>query len=294
MTTKQSFENQIKTTWEEANASGQILFRSDTLTTRDVPYEGTSFHLIHNACRDVYDKATKAIDKPAAPAKPFADGSNPELAVTEDGWFRVVGNRFACVRYQCVLVPVQPLEAFTPEFLEAALRFAEAHPTLTLMYNALGAGKTVPAQFWLLSFARYDALVNFPAGGQSLCTSHGLNVFARREPCYALRFDFGGKIGESAAVLLDLVRYMGGRNFNIFLYDRHAVFIPRENIEIPSGFAGHRFGGLEMLGCFVMKSLDALQTADPAALLRGMREIGYTPENQQKLEAFLRGLGEPN
>lgn len=282
----------IRDQWDEANSAGQILFRFDTLTTKDVLYQGTRFHLIHNACRDVYDKGTKAIDKPAAPARPFADGSNPELAVTEDGWFRVVGNRFACVRYQCVLVPVQPLEEFTAGFLEAALRLAESHPSLTLMYNALGAGKTVPAQFWLLSFAQYDALVNLPTGCQMLCTSHSLDVFARREPCYALQFDFGGKIRESAAVLLSLAEYMGGRNFNIFLYDRHAVFIPRESIEIPSGFEGHRFGGLEMVGCFVMKSLDALQSADPAALLRGIHEIGYSPDNRQKLEDFLRRPGQ--
>jgi hypothetical protein len=285
-----SLEQLIRDAWDEANAAGQIMFRSDTLTTKDLAHEGASFHLIHNACRDTYDRSAKAIDRPSAPAKPFADGSNPELARTEDGWFNVVGNRFACVRYQCVLVPVEPLEELTAEFLDAGLRFAEAHPQLTLMYNGLGAGKTVPAQFWLLSFARYDALVDFSQGCELLGKADGFDVFKRREPCYALRFNFAGRTRDAASLLLRLAERLGGRNFNMFLYDQHVVFIPRENVEIPSGFENHRFGGLEMLGCFIMKSVDALDSADPAILLRGIREIGYAPANQDQLEAFIRGL----
>jgi len=281
----QQFEDLLKTKWNEANESGQITYRADTLSTRRLEHEGTALHLIHNACRDAYDRSVKAIDRPAAQAKPFAGGSNPELAETNDGRFKVVGNRFACVQYQCILVPKEPVEELTEEFLAASLEFAAAHPTLTLMYNALGAGKTVPQQFWLLSFAHYDLLADFMTGGEPAGTFQGLDLVRRKEPCYAVGFDFGGRVGDATLLLSRLNQQVGGKNFNMFLFNRRAAFIPRRPIETPTGFEGHRFGGLEMLGHFIMKSFEALDQADASQLLAGIREIGLKPEEQARFEA---------
>ena len=86
----------------------------------------------------------KSIDKVVKENKPFADGSNPELLRTADEQFKIIGNRFACMQYQSVLVPVETQNMITIQFLKASLRFAVDHPHLTLMYNALNAGKTVP------------------------------------------------------------------------------------------------------------------------------------------------------
>jgi hypothetical protein len=286
MTEFPNFEELVKARWDEANAAGLILYRSDTLSTRNLEHEGMTFHLVHNACRDVYDRSPKSIDQPAS-LVPFSDGANPELVSTADGRFKVVGNRFACLRYQCVLVPVEPVAELTDDFLAASLHFAAEHPGLTLMYNALGAGKTVPHQYWLLSFSHYAPLANFSGSCELLGTSSGLALLRRRQPCYALTFGFDGRVDVATALLSLLSGYMGGRNFNLFLHARQAVFIPREEIEVPPGFTNHRFGGLEMIGCFVMKSAEALNIADPAALLEGIRAISYRPERQQALETFL-------
>lgn len=74
----------------------------------------------------------------------------------------------------------------------------------------------------------------------------------------------------------------------MFLFSNRAYFIPRENIEIPDGFENHRFGGLEMIGYFIMKSMDALETADPTKLFSAIRQISYQPAHQQSLETFLQ------
>ena len=129
MTETQEFEDLVKSRWDEANASGHILFRADTLSVRQVLHDGVPFHLLHNACRDVYDRSPKAVDRPVSPATPFSDGSNPELAQTPDGRFKVLGNRFACLRYQSILVPVETTEVLTEDFIAASLCFAPTTPS---------------------------------------------------------------------------------------------------------------------------------------------------------------------
>lgn len=274
----------IQNNWDKANGNGDILYRDDTLTEKDVPYGDITFHLIHNECRDAHDQTLKK----AAPVKEV----NPEVARTEDGWFKIEGRRVSCMRYQSALVPVEPLDELTEPFLEALCRFALEHPSLTLMYNGLGAGKTVLAQFCLVSFSRYDALVGFNDQSEPLCRARGFEIARRLEPCYALSFKFTGEASKAAVLLFRLAKYMEERNFNFFLFDETAFFIPRENVEIPTGFDNHRFGGLEMLGCFVMKSVQALHSADPEKMLRGIREISLKPERQSGLEAFLSKLGD--
>jgi hypothetical protein len=200
----------------------------------------------------------------------------------------VLGNRFACVRHQCLLVPTEPTAELTEDFLAASLRFAAEHPDLTLLYNALGAGKTVPHAFWLLSVARYAPLADPGAGAEPAGRAHGLALGRWRQPCYALTFRFAERDGAAAALLARLAAFLDGRHFNLFLHAGHAVVIPRAPVEVPPGFGTHRFGGLEMIGCFVMKSAEALAAADPAALHAGIAAVSYPPEHQAALEAFLR------
>lgn len=291
VTTPQIFEGLIRTRWDQANAAGKILYRSDTLTTQTIEQGGITLHLLHNACRDAYDQSTKSIDKPASRTVPFYDGFNPELARTADGRFKILGNKFACQQYQCILVPTEPQEVLTAEFLGTSLRLATEHPFLTFIYNALNAGKTVPQQYWLVSFHAYHPFDGFEAHLSLLGTVHGILVQKRDVPCYMLTLPLSGDIQSATAILMRLVDYMQAKSFNLFLYGNHAFFIPREDVEIPVGFENHRFGGLEMIGCFVMKSAGALQSVDPDVLLQGIREISYQPASQKRLETYLCGNG---
>ena len=77
-----------------------------------------------------------------------------------------------------------------------------------------------------------------------------------------LAFDIHNEIHFAAEILYQLVSYMEQINFNIFVFSNRVYFIPRENIEIPAGYENHRFGGLEMIGYFIMKSLAALEAAE--------------------------------
>lgn len=281
-------EQLIKQRWDQANAEGKILYRVDTLTTRSIEHEGITLQLVHNGCRDLYDHSTKSIDKPVSNATPFYDVSSVELARTADGCFKVLGNTFACIQYQCILAPSEPQHSLTTDFLKSSLRFASEHPSLTLMYNAINAGKTVPQQYWLLSFHRYDIFHNVDKNSYDLGMIQGIPVTKHDIPCYMLTLPFSDNIHSMAILLFRLSNYVEFKNFNLFLYDNKAFFIPRENMEIPMGFPNHRFGGLEMIGCFVMKSIEALQIADPITLFNAIQEISYKPLKQSKFEAHFR------
>ena len=281
------FENEIRQQWDYWNNEGVILYQYETLTTRKIEYGDIELHLIHNACRDVYDRSTKAIDKPGSKKKPFADGSNPELAQTENNKFKIVGNRFACMQYQSVLVPVIEQTELNHQFLNASIQFALGHPNITLMYNSLGAGKTVPNQYWLLSFHQYETLDPKQPVYQSLGSVKGHHFYKRQEPCYMVVFDIENKLSQATEVLHHLISYVEQKNFNVFIFSNRIYFIPREDIEIPDGFENHRFGGLEMIGYFIMKSLDLLEAAKPEPLLKGIQQISFQEENQLKFEDFL-------
>ena len=96
------------------------------------------------------------------------------------------------------------------------------------MYNALGAGKTVPHQFWLLSFSSYASLADFADHCDAIGASHGIQLLRRRDPCYALYFRFAGRINAAARLLVQFCDYVAGRNFNLFLYAHQAVLILRK------------------------------------------------------------------
>jgi hypothetical protein len=115
-------------------------------------------------------------------------------------------------------------------------------------------------------------------------------VARRKTPCYLIAFDFSNRVATAARFLFRLSEYLEFKNFNIFLHANRAFFIPRRNIETPTGFDGHRFGGLEMIGYFVMKSAESLMTADPAKLIGGIREIAFGPEEQREFEKKLSGF----
>lgn len=279
--------DQIRKQWDQRNAEGAILYSADTLQMRTIRHKEAVLHLIHNACRDVYDRSPRSIDKPVGAQGPFSDGSNPELVRTDDRWFKVLGNRFACMQYQSILVPIETQAVLTPSFLEASLRFAIKHPALTLMYNAINAGKTIPHQFWLLSLHTYKTLEQALRGNRPLGIVRGLLLQKREAPCYMITFDIRGDSEVAADILYKLTCFMDHRDFNVFIFANHIYFIPRESIEVPVGFENHRFGGLEMIGYFVMKSAEALESADPVVLLGGIRQISYRPANQDRLERYL-------
>lgn len=285
-----SLEERIKAAWDRENAAGVIRFRGDTLRLRTIRQDGLELTLIHNACRDEYDRRVHQL--PASGRAALQESDNPELARSADGYFTILGNRFACLRYQCLLVPVVLTPELSLEFFTRSLRFAAAHPGLTLMYNAVNAGKTMPGQYWLLSFHPVANLGPGPHPPGTVARIQGLHLARRQSPCYLLQFRFEAKLEQAARILMTLVDYMEGRNFNIFLAQYQAFFIPRQDLEIPAGFDGHRFGGLEMLGTFVMKSAVALEEADTGQLLQGIRQITYSAEKQKQLEAYLQTLAE--
>ena len=282
-----SLGDRIREQWDFWNSEGAILYRPDTLTTRSVIQEGVKLHLIHNACRDVYDRSLKSIDKPIGNKTPFSDGTNPELARTADQQFKVLGNRFACMQYQSILAPVETQETLTSSFLGISLQFACANPELTLMYNAINAGKTVPHQYWLLSFSAYETLKRPLGTYQLLGMVSGLALYKCDVPCYMITFDISEDTAVAVEILCRLIGFMEQKNFNLFLFSNRAYFIPREDVEIPTGFENHRFGGLEMIGYFIMKSVETLESADPAMLLDGIRQISYDQTNQRRLERHL-------
>jgi hypothetical protein len=284
--TGDAFVDELCLAWDQAAAAGRILHTSETLTVRTVPAGSQTLKLLYNSCRDAYDRRLREQGETRAlPALPQTQ--DPELLRTAEG-FVVRGNRFACVRYQSLLAPAEPLDDMTPAFIAASLAFAQRHPALTLMYNALGAGKTVASQFWLLSVSPYENLRQLLHRAQPRgIADGGVPVSVAHEPCYAITFDVQTRPDAAAALLHALASSMGKRQFNIFLHEHQAVFIPREPIEVPAGFEHHRFGGLEMIGCFVMKSADALNAADADHLSAGIRQISYSRPRQERLEAWL-------
>lgn len=287
-----TLEERIKAAWDRENAAGVILYRGDTLRLRTITSDGMELHLIHNACRDGYDRSAKPLDQSNGAVPAGDSGADPELARSEEGNFIILGNRFACLRFQCLLRPAVLTPELSRDFFAASLRFAGAHPALTLMYNGVNAGKTMPGQYWLLSFHTYDSLANGNHRNGTVAHIRGLLLERRQSPCYLLRFRFEENVEKAARILMALVKFMEGRNFNIFLARHQAYFIPREDLEIPDGFDHHRFGGLEMLGTFVMKSAAALEEADGAHLVQGIRQVSYGAGKQHRLEAYVQTLGE--
>jgi hypothetical protein len=281
----QEFEARLKEAWDHAAAEGRILHRTDTLTTRTIEANGTTLVLLHNACRDEYDRTVQARGV-GADLPSLTRTDDPEL-LRVDETFVVRGNRFACVRYQSIMSPIEPITEVTQGFIRTSLDFANRHPGLMLMYNALGAGKTVSNQFWLLSLRAYDNLLRLLRQASAVAGLEHTATQISHEPCYTLNFATEPDVDLAATLIHELIAYMGNRNFNIFLHDKRAVFIPREDVEVPPGFGTHRFGGLEMIGCFVMKSADALQLADGPRLVDGIHAIRYRPEHQAVLEPWL-------
>jgi hypothetical protein len=287
MNSEQSLIEEIQTEWDYWNRSGVILYRSDTLTTKNVSYSGKNCYLIHNACRDVYDQSKKIIEKPRDKKQPFTDNSNPELTKTPDKYFKILGNKFACMQYQSILVPTMTQENITPKFLAHSLSFAYQNPSLTVMYNALNAGKTVPHQYWLVSFSEYKTLKKPDAYYKPLGKVSDHQIWKTDDPCYLITFEIDENVSKTVELLFSLTQYMQSKSFNIFLFANRVYFIPRENVEIPVGFEEHRFGGLEMIGYFIMKSLTALENANPEKLLSGIQQITYQVKNQELLESYL-------
>ena len=129
------FVSQIQENWDKWNLEGTILYREDTLSTRELSHNNTKIHLLHNACRDVYDRMPKSIDLKGRHEKPFNNGSNPEIARSKDGYFKVLGNRFACMQYQSVLVPLEEQQDLSIPFFRAAINITRECPQLTLIYK---------------------------------------------------------------------------------------------------------------------------------------------------------------
>ena len=282
-----NLEELIQRRWDQSNAEGLIVYSAETLRTRTIIHQDIPLYLIYNSSRDVYDRSQKSIDRPAGAQSPFSDGSNPELARTEDQTFKILGNRFACVRHQSILVPIETQEIITLVFLKKTLHFSIQHPQLTLLYNAINAGKTVPYQYWLLSFQNYETLIHPPNLYKLEGKIHGISLYKRETPCYMIAFDISENIETVSEILFKLINFMEHKNFNMFVFSNRVYFIPRENLEIPAGFENHRFGGLEMIGYFVLKSAEAFESADPIDLIDGIHQISYKQAHQHHLEKYL-------
>jgi hypothetical protein len=284
-----NLETEIKIRWDLKNTEGNILYKLETLKTRELNYEDFTIHLIHNSCRDVYDKISKNISHHKNEDCPFCGNSELELKKTSDQFFRILGNRFACIQYQSILVPVVHQEVITQDFLKVSLEFSKNHPQLTLMYNAAQAGRTVSHLYWIISFQEYKILTQPGIKHFSLCEINGTLIQTRKIPTYMIEFDLKD-ITSTADLLYTIISHLSHKNFNMFLHLNRVYFIPRENIEVPNGFHDHRFGGLEMIGYFIMKSEEEFKSMDTKKVIRGMEQIALRAENQERLEKYLISL----
>lgn len=280
--------SRLKYAWDEANARGDITFRADTLREKQLAYSGLIFDVIQNSTRDVYDRAARLPAPPAGDC-PFCGDLNPVLAQTSDGFFRVLGNRFACIRYQCILVAAEHQTNLDEQSITHAVGFALSHPELTLLHNSPHAGQAVPHTAWLLSVKHYDALDRHPEDLAVIGSRAGIMIQRRTRPAYRIEFDLPGDAAAGASILASLAARTNHRNFNIILSRRRAYFIPREPVEVPAGFDGHRFGGLEMIGYFVMKSESDFHNADARRLAGGIAEISLLPSHRAEFEAAMTG-----
>lgn len=280
------FQSQLKEKWNNKNSQGIILFRADTLNIRTLLHKNITLHLVHNSSRDLYDNSPRNLQTSEKEMCPFCGELDNELFSTHDGRFRILGNKFACMQYQSLLVPIRHQEVLNLETLQWVLEFAFAHPEIVLLYNSANAGKTVSHFYWLMSFYPYETLVNSDYRGIEIYKAENISIFRRLIPSYALEIQIKDS-GKVVGLLFKLIEFMAHKNYNLFIYNNTVFFIPRENKDIPEGFGNHRFGGLEMIGTFIMKSITEYLSADPEKLLSGISQINYKEENQKKIETFL-------
>jgi len=262
---------QIKRAWDEANRVGEILWRADTLMTKAVAHRGLQMEVVYNSVRDSYDKSVKAIDRPSAPDDPFAH--NPLLAESEV--FRLYGNPYSCMRYQFILVPKLTRTSLSVEFISELVAMARVMPSLRVLYNGRGAGKTIPQEFGLVSLHDYPGL-SVPPGRTLACRPSVSIVTAAG--VYRLVFPLDHEL------LWAMCRI--GHPFDFILHDGRATFIPRKPIESPVD-PSHRFGGLEMIGTFIVKSREQFHSADVGALWEGVVSISLDDLERQSLELRL-------
>jgi hypothetical protein len=283
---EQALEVRIQEAWDERNVAGVITYRAETLRTKKLTYAGLLLEIISNSSRDAYDRAPKMVEDRTMLC-PFCEDSTLELARSADGFFRILGNRFACMRYQSILAASDHQEELDADFLRRSIQFALCHPRLTLLYNAPNAGRTVPHAAWLLSFHNYEGLTRY-TGELSVAGRIGdLLVLRRERPAYTFEVELSPHPADANVFLLKLASRSAQRDFNIFLHAGRAFFIPRQSIETPNGFENHRFGGLEMIGCFVMKAGRDFLLAEPKRLVRGIAEISLHSTRQAHLESTL-------
>lgn len=241
---------QMKDAWDAANNSGRIFWRADTLQIRCVYVDGLGVEIVYNSVRDAYDRSVKAIDRPQTSDDAFSH--NPLLLETEA--FKLYGNPFSCMRYQCILVPHDAKTPLGLSFIGDLIAVAEAMPELRLLYNGLGAGKTVPQEFALISLHDYPGLLAKPI--RNLSVRPDIGVVAAGG---AYRF----VLPLNPELLWTLCEC--GHPFDFLLHDGLVTFIPRKPVETPLE-PSYRFGGLEMIGTFIVKSQEQFDTADASRL----------------------------
>jgi hypothetical protein len=261
----------IKKAWDQANVSGEILWRADTLQMRQVDVEGIKVEIIYNSVRDAYDGSVKTIDLPQVLDDPFAH--NPLLAETEA--FKLYGNPFSCMQYQCILVPRDVNKPLGSALIRDFTAVAEAMPELRILYNGLGAGKTVPNEFTLMSLHDYPGL--FIKATRSVLSRAEVGIVSAGG-AYRLVFPLDP---ELLWTLCD-----AGHPFNFLLHDGLVTFIPRKPIEAPLE-PSYRFGGLEMIGTFVVKSREQFDAANAALLWQAAASVCLDERERTDLEKRL-------
>jgi len=286
MDNKKQFQSQLKERWDDKNKQGIILFRSDTLKTKTITQGNVMLQLVHNSSRDVYDKSVPKSAPPQKKTCPFCGELDNELLTIAKQNLRILGNKFACMQYQCLLVPLQHQETLTQENLKGILEFAFNNPEIVFLYNSPNAGKTVPHLYWLMSFHPYQNLTDDVCQGERIHKTDNITISRRFIPSYSLEIK-SADWHQISELLYKLIEFMGHKNYNIFIYNGAVHFIPREDKEIPDGFGNHRFGGLEMIGTFIMKSEDEYNSVDPDKLLQGISQINFTAKNRKNIELFL-------
>ena len=262
---------QMKRAWDQANVRGEILWRADTLRTRTVNLDGVPVEIVHNAVRDAYDLSPKTIDRAQAPDDPFAH--NPLLLETKA--FKFYGNPFSCMQYQCILVPHDTRTPLNLDFVHNLVAVAQAKPELRILYNGLGAGKTVPHEFALLSLHHYPGLAVEPSRD---LPSHPAVGIVTSGGTYRFVFPLDHQLLWTLCA--------AQHPFDFILHDGLATFIPRKPIEAPLE-KSYRFGGLEMIGTFIVKSREQFDTAEPSTLWQAAVSVCLDEMERSGLEQWL-------
>lgn len=282
-------ENIIKDEWNKKNSENILFYSPETLKKRTIHSGYTPLYLIHNSIRDVYDRLSSDHSKHQVQLCPFCGILDNEILKICDDKLRILGNKFACMQYQSIVVPQEHIEILTEEYLNYIITFAFQHPTLTFLYNADNAGKAVKHCYWLMSFYEYEPLREPFDKATLLYSSKDFSILKREIPSYRVEFEVSDK-ENIVNLIMKTVSFVENKNFNLFIYANRIYFIPRENIETPDGFNQHRFGGMEMIGYFIMKSKKDFESVDSQKLLTGINQISYNKSNQEKFESYILSL----